>query len=242
VGDGHDHGGGRRAGPALDDLPGARALVDVERRSLLAANELVDRLVRSVDGDRDDHAGAATDGRAPSGRDGAAAAGTRLGPADDLMRLWLQLVRVGLDALGHLLPHDGAGERAAGPHVATVDTDGTATGAVRISVTPVEPSAADGANRPGAEVWLHNGSRFPVSGVALHCGDLRAADGAVLPAASVRFDPPVVDLPARSSRGVDVSVDADLPAGTYRGVVLAAGIPDAWLPVEVVVAAPRHGD
>ena len=64
----------------------------------------------------------------------------------------------------------------------------------------------------------------------------------MLPAASVRFDPPVVDLPARSSRGVDVSVDADLPAGTYRGVVLAAGIPDAWLPVEVVVAAPRRGD
>jgi hypothetical protein len=243
VGDGHDDGGDRRAGPALDDLPGARALVDVQRRGLLAANELVERLVRSVDGDRDDRAGAGTDaGGRPSGRDGAAAAGTRLGPADDLMRLWLQLVRVGLDALGHLLPPDGAGERADGPHVATVDTDGTAIGAVRISVTPVEPLAADGANRPGAELWLHNGSRVPITGVALHCGDLRAADGAVLPAASVRFDPPVVDLPARSSRGVDVSVDADLPAGTYHGVVLAAGIPDAWLPLKVVVAAPRRGD
>jgi hypothetical protein len=39
-----------------------------------------------------------------------------------------------------------------------------------------------------------------------------------------------------------VSVDADLPVGTYRGVVLAAGIPDAWLPVEVVVAALGRGD
>jgi hypothetical protein len=86
-------------------------------------------------------------------------------------------------------------------------------------------------------VWLHNGSGAAYSDVGLHCGDLRASDRTVLPAASVRFDPSVVDLPARSSRGVVVSVDADVPSGTYRGVVLAAGVPDAWLPIEVVVAA-----
>ena len=88
-----------------------------------------------------------------------------------------------------------------------------------------------------AEVWLHNGSEAAYADVGLHCGDLRASHGGVLPAASVRFDPSVVDLPARSSRGVVVSVDADVPPGTYRGVVLAAGVPDAWLPIEVVVAA-----
>jgi hypothetical protein len=76
----------------------------------------------------------------------------------------------------------------------------------------------------------------------LHCGDLRAADGAVLPAVSVRFDPPDVDLPARSSRGVGVSVDTDVPVGAFHGVVLATGIPDAWLPIEVVVTAPGPGD
>jgi hypothetical protein len=58
----------------------------------------------------------------------------------------------------------------------------------------------------------------------------------------VRFDPPLVDLPARSSRGVGVSVDDDASPGTYRGVVLASGIPDAWLPIEVVIAAHPPGD
>jgi hypothetical protein len=64
----------------------------------------------------------------------------------------------------------------------------------------------------------------------------------VLPATSVQFDPSVTDLPARSSRGVVVSLNTDPPTGTYRGVVLAAGVPDAWLPIEVVKTAdPPEG-
>jgi hypothetical protein len=106
-------------------------------------------------------------------------------------------------------------------------------------VRPAPPSDG-GTDRAAAEVWLHNGSAADYSEVALHCGDLRASDGAVLSAASVRFDPSVVDLPARSSRGVAVSVSADVPPGTYRGVVLAAGVPDAWLPIEVVMAADQR--
>lgn len=242
MGDRHDNGGDRRSGPAPDRLSGARALVEVERRGLLAANELVDRLVRSVDGGHDDGAGPPrTDaGTAPSRRDSAGP--PRLGPADDLMRLWVEVVRLGIDAFGHLLTPAGPHRPDHGGHVATVDTSGAATGVVRIILAPPEPSSTDGTDRPSAEVWLHNGSHAPCSGVALHCGDLRAADGAVLPAASMRFEPPLVDLPARSSRGVEVSVDGVVPSGTYRGVVLAAGIPDAWLPLEVVVTDRRRED
>jgi hypothetical protein len=254
-------------------------LVDVERRGVLAANELVDRLVRSVDGNRgsaagpervgdgaddrgsggggraDDPLGASApepDTGAPSsGREPPAA--PHLGAADDLLQVWLQVVRMGLETFGRLLPPGGAGGRADGAERPTVETGGATSGIVRIEVAagaaapedrPTEdPSTVEGRRRPDAEVWLHNRTRDPMAGVALHCGDLRAADGAVLPAASVRFDPAVVDLPARSSRGVGVSVDTDVPVGAFHGVVLATGIPDAWLPIEVVVvAAPRPGD
>jgi hypothetical protein len=236
VGDRQGNGGDRRSGPRLDPTAGVRALVDVERRGLLAANELVDRLIRSVDGD--DHARPPdTDaGAAALRREAAAPAG--VGQTDDLMRLWADVVRLGLDMFGHLLTPGGSGRADGGARGATLDiAAGASTGVVRIGVVPSAPSSGGGTGRAGAEVWLHNGSGAACSDVGLHCGDLRASDRAVLPAASVRFDPSVVDLPARSSRGVVVSVDADVPSGTYRGVVLAAGVPDAWLPIEVVVAA-----
>jgi len=47
-------------------------------------------------------------------------------------------------------------------------------------------------------------------------------------------------MPARSSRGVCVEVDVAevLPAGVYRGTLLAHGHPDVWLPVLLDVPAP----
>jgi hypothetical protein len=35
---------------------------------------------------------------------------------------------------------------------------------------------------------------------------------------------------------VTVELPDPAPAGTYRGVALVAGLPDAWLPIEVVVS------
>jgi hypothetical protein len=159
------------------------------------------------------------------------------GPTDDLVRLWVEVVRLGLDTFGQFLIPGGPGRPDSGAHAATLDVATAAsTGVVRIGVVHPPPSSAGGTDCANAEVWLHNGSAAAYSDIALHCGDLRASNGAVLPAASVRFEPPIADLPARSSRGVVVSVGTDVPPGTYRGVVLAAGIPDAWLPIEVVVA------
>ncbi len=213
----------------------------MQRRGLLAANELVERLVRSVDGDRDSPAGPhdTSAGEAALHRD--AAAPSAGGLTDDLVRLWVEVVRLGLDTFGPLLTRAGPGGPEGDARGATLDVATAAsTGVVRVSVVPPAPSSDGGTDRAGAEVWLHNGSAADYSDVALHCGDLRASDGAVLPAASVRFDPSVVDLPARSSRGVAVSVGADVPPGTYRGVVLAAGVPDAWLPIEVVMGDDQH--
>ena len=236
-----------------DDDGSDRPPVDVARRGVHAANELVDRLVRSVDGDRDDTPdGARRNGESPDdgARDGPGASddGAHFGAADDLLQAWIQVVRLGIDTFGRLRPGGGTGhERSA--TVPTIDTGGAASGVVRIEVGPSDAGPDAGPEVDAAEVWLHNRSTEPVAGLALHWGDLRASDGSVMPAAWVQVEPAVVDLPARSSRGIAVSLDADLtgvaggpdlPAGTFRGVVLATGIADAWLPIEVVVSAPRH--
>jgi hypothetical protein len=88
------------------------------------------------------------------------------------------------------------------------------------------------------EVWLHNGTHAARHDLRLHCGELRSAAGAVLPA-GLAFDPEVVaELPARSSRGVTVGVapwEGSVEPGTYRSIVMVTGLADVWLPVTVVV-------
>ena len=94
--------------------------------------------------------------------------------------------------------------------------------------------------RACSEVWLHNGGPKDLGEVKLRCSDLLRHDGGVVAARAVRFEPDVVAMPARSSRGVCVEVDVaeDLPAGGYRGTLLAHGHPDVWLPVLLNVPAP----
>jgi hypothetical protein len=228
VGDRSDDGDReRRPAPALDAAAGVRALVDVQRRGLAAAGDLVDRLVRAVDGDPD---GDLEGDGGPGGAGGprGAGAGAATSPVDDLVRLWADVVRLGLDTFGQTFGHTFGQVVSPG---ATVDVaTGAAAGRAQVDGGPTE-------------VWLHNPGDHDYAQIRLHCGELRSADGAVLPAAAVRFDPEVVPLPARSSRGVVVSLDSpvDVPAGAYRGVILAAGVPAAWLLLEVVVADGSDG-
>jgi hypothetical protein len=88
-----------------------------------------------------------------------------------------------------------------------------------------------------AEVWLHNSGADDIGHVGLRCSDLLAAGGAVVPAAAVMMSPAQAALPARSSRGVAVSVEltADTAPGRYRGTLLVDGYPDLWLPVVLTV-------
>ena len=89
-----------------------------------------------------------------------------------------------------------------------------------------------------AEVWLHNTSQSDLGSVSLRCSDLLAHDGHKISADAVRFDPDVVPLPARSSRGVtvEVTVAQDLRPGLYRGMLLVTDHPDLWLPVALTSA------
>ena len=87
------------------------------------------------------------------------------------------------------------------------------------------------------EFWLHNGGPDDMGKIRLRCSDLLANDGALIESGCVRFEPDMVAMPARSSRGVlmEIDVDAAHQPGTYRGTLLADGQPDLWLPVTLVI-------
>jgi hypothetical protein len=231
-------GGDNRGGaPLFNPSAGIRALADVQRRGLIAAGELVDRLIGAVDGDPSP----SVPGRA-----------TRPTPDDDpqtldFVNVWIEVFQRGLQAM---MPATRSYGPAAtnGAQIATADlARGTTTGAVHIQVAADSgsPDNGDGGStggaRPGgsAEVWLHNGTPEPLLGLRLHAGDLRAHDGRTLPEFALLFEPPSLDeLPARSSRGVVVTAEvADgIPGGVFRGVLLVTGAPDVWLPIVVTVA------
>ena len=205
----------------LDPVANAKALGDVQARGLRAASDLVERLVRSVDGER--VAGATepsptAEGNEPSGD------GSRL------LEVWIDLLRRTADSFGRLGDRPAAGPASGAAASVDVGT-GIVTGEVHLRV------GVDGASADGAELWVHNGTSEPLAGVRLHTGDLRTADGSRLDAV-VTFDPAeLTEVPARSSRGVAVGVAADCPLapGTYRALVQAAGAPEVWLALEVVV-------
>ena len=237
----------------FDPAANVRALGDIQRRGLRAAGELVDRLV----GDADGRAATTSADDGDTGEDylghgdGHRAHGAHARPdgspaTAQLFQVWVDVLQRGLQAVTDATVTAVAPTSANGHRSATVDLGaGLTTGTVRIDAAGGDggrrgdvEDGRSGDGRAEAEVWLHNGTAEPRADVSLHCGDLRAHDGSLLPAGAVRFDPDRVgELPARSSRGVVVSavLHADQPAGVYRGVILATGVPDAWLPLEIVV-------
>ena len=116
----------------------------------------------------------------------------------------------------------------------TIPIDGGVGPPVRLALeleAEEQPAGATG------ELWLHNGTTAAVGPLALRCGALSTSGGEVLDA-RVHFEPAeVAGLPARSSRGVVVSVTpSDRPnPGVYRGTIQAEGAPTLWLPLEVAV-------
>ena len=90
------------------------------------------------------------------------------------------------------------------------------------------------------EIWLHNSGGDDAADTVLRCSDLLAHDGAVIGSTAVAFTPAVVPLPARSSRGIGIRVDAgeDVKPGSYRGTILLSDHPGVWLPIVVDVPAP----
>jgi hypothetical protein len=185
----------------------------LQRRGLDAATRIVERLVAATDGAR--------------GQDGGTGAGWPGGlavpSAGEVAGVWRDLARA--------LPV-GRGDGPSGSGGA----DGAGGASLRLVLDPDDEATT-------ARLWLHNGTSGTPVGVRLRCDELRDHAGATFPG-SVRFAPEVLpELPAGASRPVDVTAALDGPrprpgpgAGVcvFRGTIHVAGIPEAWLPVEVV--------
>jgi hypothetical protein len=148
-----------------------------------------------------------------------------------LIDAWLDLIRRTIAGVTQPAP----------PGSVTVPIGSSGVGpSVRLELR--RPQSANGATAPAAaataEVWLHNGTGSPVGPLTLRCAELADSNGTVLEGAEVRFEPrEIAELPARSSRGVVVSLPAgeSLRPGIYRSTIQAAGEPSLWLPLEVVI-------
>ncbi|EJZ12601.1 hypothetical protein [Mycolicibacterium vaccae] len=226
-----DAAGGGVGSGSSNDLPWAsvfdsaanlRALSAIQAEGFRAASELVDRFVRMAS------TGIGANGRqaqavtVPAAEDRADLFGaTGLEP---FVASWWLLVDQFLNLSSPLREQRPSGEEA------TMDlAAATASGGVRLELAP--PGVAT------AEMCLRNSQYVDLGNIRLRCGGLLAHDGAQIGADRVRFEPEIVPMPGRSSRGVMVQIELGCGAvpGTYRGMVLADGHPDVWLPVVLVV-------
>jgi len=211
----------------LDPAANARALGDVQRRGLRAAQELVDRVVGSIDPAQESTTGSRTNGSISNGAGPDA-------PFGDLVQ-----------ACGELAAQVLAAMAGGSATVTNRPVPGAPERSITVDVTePARPvvwrlrSDSKGQLLAPVELWLHNPSATPVGPLRLRVGALQAADGAVVGGSCVQFDPEeVAELPARSARGVEValSVDEQLHPGTYRGLIQADGAPNVCVTLEIAV-------
>lgn len=204
----------------FDPAANMRALSAIQADGFRAASELVERFVRM-----------ASSGIAGMERStGAAAPSTEAQPGDLFGATGLEPLIASWWAMFDQFLRSGATRDAEPEARPTLDfSTAQATGRLYLE--------AAGRSTATTEVWLHNGGPDDLGKVRLRCSDLLAHDGIVVSADLLRFEPDVVPLPARSSRGVTVEIeipDGVVP-GNYRGTLLADGHPDVWLPIELAI-------
>jgi hypothetical protein len=212
----------------IDDLPwasvfdpaaNARALSAIQAEGFRAASRIVNRFVRAVEPKAE-----APESDADTGD--RSAPGDGIQEFERLTRAWWSMA--GQFLLRSLPATAGTDSDSVSLDVSSPDT----RRAVNFDVAVGESASS--------EIWLHNRGSDDRGEVRLHASDLLSHDGSVIAAAAVRIDTEVVPMPARSSRGVVLTVDvtAETRPGVYRGTVLASGNPDLWLPVTLTVRLP----
>ena len=209
----------------FDPAANARALSAIQAEGFRAASELVDRFVR-----------VATNGF--NGKDRSTPSATPLtndqradlfGATDiePLIRSWWSMV----------------GQFLLGSTPRVLDSPPADAATLDLSNGEAKRRLDLEATMPGtttAEVWLHNRGGSDLGKVVLRCSDLLAHDGVVISSGAVTFTPAIVEMPSRSSRGIDVRIEVPqgVQPGIYRGTLLADGHPDLWLTVALTVRAP----
>lgn len=204
----------------FDPAANVRALSAIQARGFRAASEVVDRFVRITE----------------------RGFGAPTGPADEdepngfeppripeIGRL-VQTLQKAVTQLGESARSAAGTSTSAEPGLDLAKS--ATTGQVHLHATESGPTVA--------EIWLHNRGPSDMGKVRLRCSDLLSHDGAVIESSLVRFEPDVVPMPSRCSRGITMEVDVAQahPSGCYRGTLLADGHADVWLPV-VVDVGPR---
>lgn len=202
----------------FDPAANARALSAIQAEGFRAASEIVDRFARI----------------ATAGLNGKDQSATSAGPLtndqradlfgatdiEPLIRSWW--VMIGQFLLGSApVATDPVSADGATLDFANDKVDG------RLDLGTAVPGVAT------AEVWLHNGGAADMGQIRLRCSDLLADDGSAITACAVMFDPAIVPMPPRSSRGIDVKIEVPqgVQPGVYRGTLLVEGHPELWLPV-----------
>jgi hypothetical protein len=209
----------------FDPAANARALSAIQAEGFRAASEIVDRFARF----------------ATTGLNGKESTATSVAPLTHDQRADLfgatdiePLVRSWWVMIGQFLV-------GSAPHVSDpVSVDGAS---LDVSSDEAEGRVHFGVTAPGvatAEVWLHNRGAGDLGEIRLRCSDFLANDGCVISSGVVTMTPAVVSMPARSSRGVDLEVEAPqgVQPGVYRGTLLVEGHHELWLPVVVTVRSP----
>lgn len=209
----------------LDPEANVRRLTAIQAEGFRAASELVDRFVRKATptSNGTDYSRKPPVNPTQEGDNGGNTEGAVIEP---LLRSWLSITDQFLRG-----STQAAGEKPEGP--ARLDLEKPESQGA-LDLESGSPGVARG------EVWLHNRGLGNLGDVRLRCSELLAHDGHVISSAAIEFDPELVPMPGRSSRGVSVKilVDQEAPPARYCGTLLAEGFPDLAIPVVVTVRPP----
>lgn len=201
----------------FDPANNVRALGAIQERGFRAATDVVSRFVRMTD----------------RGLGAAGAPSSEAKPEDGSAATYPDLGRILTSLQGAVsqLGQSVLNNNAAPPEAALDLVNSASRGQAVLEASGPGPAVG--------EIWLHNRGPQDMGKVRLRCSDLLAHDGALIEAAAIRFEPDVVPMPARSSRGITVEVDVAVhhSPGWYRGTMLADGHADVWLPVSLHIAA-----
>jgi hypothetical protein len=216
------NGGGERRRPGgFGPFQALSTLTDVQRLGLDAAAQVIEGFIAGLDGERPAGPGVElADGQEPGFGQ------LRISVARAL-DLYTELVRRSFESYADLVEQT---LRARG-----VRLHDAGDGQAELTLQGKQGYQATGT------VWLHNESDRPASAV-LRLTGLTAHDGLVLPATAGSFQPAAVHLApgASVSAGLTLGLQGAAP-GVYRGHVLVSGLPDAALPVRLIVGEVAPG-
>jgi hypothetical protein len=201
-------------------------LTDIQRRGIESIADVFERFIEQVESLNDRRLPADSDAEAgadlPSDPDPVGIPQLRAAVARTV-GLYADLFQQTFDVYADLVE---AGLRSRRVAVSAVDGTGSS---IRLAGSPGAEARAS--------VWIHNSTDTPLTGSRLRMTDLTSHDGAVIAGSLGTFSPASLEVAASASGSsrLAVTIPATAVAGAYHGHVLATGVPEASLPLHLVV-------